>query len=87
MISADTIDAVKAAVGVDASVAALRSRFPGLHFTECSEDDVSPRAKPVADMDAHILYLVTGASGHCLALTNDFDLATGIVVAAKVDED
>lgn len=87
MIAADTLAAVTAAVRKDASLAALRSQFPTLHFTECSEDDISPRAKAVADMDGYSLFLVSGASGHCLALTNDCDTATGIVVASKVDGD
>jgi hypothetical protein len=83
MISADTLAAVTAAVRLDASVAGLRSRFPALHFTECSEDDVSYRAKPVADVAGHRLFLVSGATGHCLALTNDPEAATGVLVAAR----
>ena len=65
----------------------LRERFPQLHFTECSEDDVSPRHQPALSFDNHDLYLVTGATGECLKLTNDFNKATGVLVAAKADAD
>ena len=65
----------------------LRERFPQLHFTECSEDDVSPRHQPALSLDSHDLYLVTGATGECLKLTNDFKKATGVLVAAKADAD
>ena len=65
----------------------LRERFPQLHFTECSEDDVSPRHRPALSLDSHDLYLVTGATGECLKLTNDFKKATGVLVAAKADAD
>lgn len=40
MIATDTLDALTAEVAVNAAVAHLRGCFPGLHFTECSEDDV-----------------------------------------------
>ena len=86
MISAQTLAAVTALLAEDASAARLRLRFPELHFTECSEDDVSPRAKPVAETTDYRLYLVSGAAGHCLSLSNDCDSATGIVVAAKMDD-
>ena len=65
----------------------LRERFPQLHFTECSEDDVSPRHQPALSLDNHDLYLVTGATGECLKLTDDFNKATGVLVAAKADAD
>lgn len=87
MISADTLNAVTAAVRLDGSVTGLRRRFPALHFTECSEDDLSYRAKPVADAGDYRLFLVSGASGHCLELTSDPDTATGVVVAAKVNDE
>jgi hypothetical protein len=86
MISTDTLVALTAAVRLDGSVAGLRSQFPALHFTECSEDDISHRAKPVADVGDYCLFLVSGASGHCLELTSDSDTATGVVVAAKVND-
>ena len=68
-------------------IALLRERFPQLHFTECSDDDVSPRYQPALSLDSHHLYLVTGASGHCLELTNEYESASGILLAARVDEE
>ncbi|MFZ4537023.1 DUF6129 family protein [Propionivibrio sp.] len=72
-------------IQLDARIALLRERFPKLHFSECNDDDVSPRYRPAFSMDSHHLYLISGASGHCLELTNDHETATGILVAAKVD--
>lgn len=83
MISSTAIADILAALRGQDGAAGLRAAFPGIHFTECSEDDISPRAKPVAETENHLLYLVTGATGHCLALTNDFDIASGVVVARK----
>jgi hypothetical protein len=87
MISPAQLVQVAEATLLDPRAASLRQRFPDLHFTECSEDDVSPLYKPALSVDAHDLYLITGASGHCLALTNDAASATGILVAAKVNEE
>jgi hypothetical protein len=87
MISAEQLAKVGAATRQDARVAALRPLFPELHFTECSEDDVSPRYQPALSLDQHELYLISGSSGHCLALTNSLEAATGILVAAKVDDE
>jgi hypothetical protein len=85
MISPAQLALVAEATLLDPRAASLRQRFPELHFTECSEDDVSPLYKPAFSLDGHDLYLISGASGHCLALTNNSDSATGILVAAKVD--
>jgi hypothetical protein len=87
MITTAQIAQVGEATLLDARAASLRQRFPDLHFTECSEDDISPRYKPAMALAAHDLYLISGASGHCLELTNDAAIATGILVAAKVDEE
>jgi hypothetical protein len=72
---------------LDPSAASLRRRFPNLHFTECSEADVSPLQKPALSVEGYELYLISGSSGHCLALTNTPESATGILVAATVDDD
>ena len=46
------------------------------------------RATPVRETTDHLIYLVSGASGHCLALTHSADAATGVLVASRVaDED
>lgn len=72
---------------LDGRAASLRQRFPDLHFSECSEDDVSPRYKVALSVDGYDLFLITGASGHCLELTNDAEAATGILIASKVDDE
>lgn len=61
----------------------LRTQFPGLHFTCCSEDDIPARARPVHDESGFALYLVGAGGGHCLSLTDDADHASGVVVASK----
>lgn len=64
---------------------ALKQTFPGIRFTLCSEDDISV-GKPVLASEGFDIYLV-GSSDHCLTLTNDFDLATGVVVVEKYDDE
>lgn len=87
MITPLQLSQVGEAALLDAQVAALRQRFPDLHFSECSEDDVSPRYRAAFSIDGYALYLITGQSGHCLELTNDPVIATGILIAAKVDDE
>jgi hypothetical protein len=87
MITPDQLAQVGAAVLQEASAASLRKRFPELHFTECSENDVSPRYKVASTVTGYDLYLISGATGHCLELTNDPASATGILIAAKVDDE
>lgn len=74
---------VVAAVDGGETVTALRGNFPELIFTECSEDDISPRLKPVAETPAALIYLITGASGHCLEATSDLAVANGVIVASR----
>ncbi len=87
MITPELLAEVGVAAGLDPAASALRQRFPNLHFTECSEDDISPRFKPSSAIAGYDLYLISGASGHCLELTNDPNIATGILIAAKVDDE
>lgn len=87
MISSEQLAAVSQAVLADSSIASLRQGFPDLHFSECSEDDVSPRYRAANEIDGFALYYITGATGHCLELTNDPAIATGVLVAAKVDDE
>jgi len=77
---------VVAAVEGGENVTALRGTFPELIFTECSEDDISPRLKPVASTPGALIYLITGVSGHCLEATSDLAVANGVIVASR-DED
>ncbi len=87
MITPTILARVGEAALLDGRAASLRQRFPDLHFTECSEDDVSPRYKAAFTVDGYDLFLITGASGHCLELTNDAEAATGILIASKVDDE
>ncbi|MGE5471289.1 MAG: DUF6129 family protein [Bacteroidota bacterium] len=86
MITPQTVARVAEAVSLNPGVSFLRGRFPELHFTECSANDINARFDPVLETEQHELYLISGASGHCLELTSDLNAATGIIVAAKADE-
>jgi hypothetical protein len=57
----------------------LKQAFPGIRFTLCSEDDIHA-GKPVLESEGFEIYLV-GSSDACLTLTNDYALATGVVIA------
>lgn len=63
----------------------LKQRYPGIRFTFCTEDDITA-GKPVHTDDGFEIYLV-GSSDSCLTLTNDYALATGVVIAENLDDD
>lgn len=86
MITPELIARVGAAVERNPAAAALRPLFPEIHFTECSADDVNARFTPVFETAGYEIYLISGASGHCLEVTADFGNATGVIVAAKSDD-
>jgi hypothetical protein len=74
-----------AQMGVDESaLSALRQEYPGVHFTYCMDDDL-PNNEPVLERDDFNIYLVDGRE-HCLCLTNNHDVATGIVVAEIIPD-
>ena len=89
MISVENTQAIAAEVknkGLDYDVVAgLRQSYPGIHFTYCMDDDIT-NGKPVVESEAFNIYLVDGRE-HCLCLTNDFDVATGIVLAEVIADD
>ena len=67
-------------LGVDeATVSELRQHYHPIHFTYCMDDDL-PNNTPVIEHEGFNLYLIDGRE-HCLCLTNDYEVATGIVVA------
>jgi hypothetical protein len=68
----------------EATLAALREAFADLHFTYCSDDDISV-GSPARTADGFNLYLVDGRE-QCLVLTDDARNATGVVLA-RVEED
>ncbi len=86
-MDSDLLTAIAEAVGKQPDAASLRARFPGIVFTECSEDDIPARARPVAEVGAYALYLVGSPDGHCLSLTADMEAAHGVVVARREDEE
>lgn len=83
----ETLQAVAGAVDADPDPNRLRAGFPDLHFTFCGEDDVPARLQAAVECRAHRLFLITGASGHCIEFTADAAGATGVVVASRMDED
>jgi Family of unknown function (DUF6129) len=72
-------------LGIDEStVSTLRQQYPNIHFTYCMDDDL-PNNKPVIEHKDFNLYLIDGRE-HCLCMTNDFNVATGVVVAETYSE-
>ena len=64
----------------------LRERFPGIHFSLCSDDDVPPRLSPAAECKYCCLYYVDSGS-HCLRLTEEAAEATGLLVAMRYKDE
>ena len=83
MITKSQVNAIAATIetmGVDeATILALRQQYQPVHFTYCMDDDL-PNNTPVIEHKDFNLYLIDGRE-HCLCLTNDYETATGIVVA------
>lgn len=72
-------------LGVDeTTVLALRQQYQPIHFTYCMDDDL-PNNTPIIEHKGFNLYLIDGRE-HCLCLTNDYDVATGIVVAEIIPD-
>lgn len=69
----------------DSTLDFLRRRWPGLRFTVCGDDDVPARLPPVLARPGFNLYLVDG-SEHCLTLTDDPEMAIGVVLAWMDEE-
>jgi hypothetical protein len=83
MISTGQLNAIVSkieALGVDeTTVSALRQEYQPIHFTYCMDDDL-PNNTPIIEHKDFNIYLIDGRE-HCLCLTNDYDVATGIVIA------
>lgn len=81
-LSTENLDQIEAMLGApDANPAVLqgfRERFPGVSMTRCDESDVDGE-KPYKEFPRFTLYLVS-AVNHCVTLTRDPSIATGIVV-------
>lgn len=67
------------------TLSALREGFSDIHFTYCMDDDLGV-AEPFRQGEGLNIYLIDGRE-HCLKLTSDLDLATGLVLAQVGDED
>lgn len=71
--------------GIDETVIGrLRADHPGIHFTYCMDDDI-PNHEPVLEHAGFNLYLVDGRD-HCLCLTQNYEQASGFVVAEIIDD-
>jgi hypothetical protein len=88
MITAEQVNAITAKIetlGItDETVSALRQEYQPIHFTYCMDDDL-PNNAPIVESPAFNLYLIDGRE-HCMCLTNDYDAATGIVVAEIIPD-
>ncbi|MEJ2693105.1 MAG: DUF6129 family protein [Candidatus Thiodiazotropha sp.] len=69
----------------DGSIDRLRSHFPNIHFTCCMDDDVCGVA-PRLGGEGFNLYLIDSRD-HCLTLTQDREIASGILVAELEGEE
>jgi hypothetical protein len=81
-LSAENLTQIEALLAApDATLAALtdfRERFPGVSYTRCDPSDVDGE-KPYKEFTRFTLYLVS-AVNHCVTMTRDPAVATGIVV-------
>lgn len=83
MIEERVIDEINALLidnGLDESiVGTLRGKWPEIHFTYCSDDDVcGPKA--IRETDYFSIYLIDSRN-HCLSFTSNPEIATGLVLA------
>jgi hypothetical protein len=72
------------ALNEDVILPLLRKQYETMHFSYCMDDDIG-RRKAVLETENFNLYLIDGRE-HCLCLTNDYSIATGIVVAEIIPE-
>ncbi len=66
------------------TVSRLRRVYPGTYFTYCLDDDINDM-EPALEGAGFNLYLVDGRQ-HCLRLTGNLQAATGVVLAAVLEE-
>lgn len=89
MITASLIEGLVASIGsqsLDTDLfARLKQQFSGVRLTACFEDDIYS-GRPVYACEQFAIYLV-GSSDHCLSLTNDYDIATGVVIAECIPDE
>lgn len=89
MIDSETLDRIAEltlAQGLhEGTVQDLRAVWPGMHFSYCMDDEICGVA-PVRELQGINLYLVDGRE-HCLSLTSNPQIATGLVLAEVEPED
>jgi len=68
----------------DSTISELRQQYQGIHFTYCMDDDL-PNNVPIIENETFNIYLIDGRE-HCLCLTSDYEIATGLVVAEIIAE-
>jgi hypothetical protein len=61
-------------------IASLRSSYPAVRFTLCSEDDMGAR-EPYQTGKGYDLHLVAANQGGCSHLTFDLSECSGLVIA------
>lgn len=71
--------------GLDESaVGELRNKWPNIHFTYCSDDDVcGPTA--IRESECFSIYLIDSRD-HCLNFTSSPEVATGLVLAEHEED-
>jgi hypothetical protein len=69
----------------EATLVELRTQFPDCHFTYCMDDDVI-FSKAYAETPEYNVYLVDSRA-HCSTLTNDADVASGVVFGEVIADD
>jgi len=88
MITSDQLQVIADTIATqllnDELVTFLRAQFPDIHFTYCMDDDVSG-VLPKFENPRFNLYLVDGRE-HCLSMTNNHEIATGVLVAEVIDD-
>ena len=88
MIEDSTLDTIHALLnehGLDENaVSELRNKWPDIHFTYCSDDDVcGPPA--VREAEGFSMYLIDSRD-HCLSFTSSTEIATGLVLAEHEED-
>lgn len=90
MISNDILASVAGLVAEQGAgepvVSSMRTRWPNLRFTYCSDDDMPANLQPALSGEGFNLYLIANGD-HCLALTKDPAVAIGVVVAEVVADE
>jgi len=90
MISESIVDEVVSRVEAsylgEAVLDTLRQEYPDIRFTYCSFDDIAANAKPVSERPGFKVYFVDSRE-HCACLTNNHEIASGIVLAEVFDDE